>query len=107
MACAEGFVQVLPPRQWKDASGVGDAVALDDHSAVVDGVVGEEDGFEHFGRGFAIHNQARFDGFAQLDGLFDCDQRPDAHIGQALDGLNDDLDVLALLMGRGEERQVA
>ena len=36
----------------------------------------------------------------QLTGLLNGDERADAHVGQALDGLGDDLDVLAL-RGRG------
>ena len=43
----------------------------------------------------------------KLDGLFDGDERADVHVGQALDGLDDDLDVFALLVRAGEERQVA
>ncbi len=104
---AERFVQVLPLGEREDAGGEGDAVAFDDDAAVVNGVVREEDGFQHLRRGLAIHGDAGLDGFLELDGLLDGDERADAHVGQALDGLDDDLDVLALLVGGGEERQVA
>ena len=46
-------------RERKNARGVGDAVALDDDAAVVNGVVRKENRFQHFRRGFAIHADAQ------------------------------------------------
>src|SRR5439155_15952845 len=45
--------------------------------------------------------------FFELDGLFDGDQAADAHFSEPLDRLNDDFDVLALLVNRHENRQIA
>ena len=39
--------------------------------------------------------------------MLDGDEGADADIGEAFDGLNDDLDVFPLLAGGGEEGQVA
>ena len=97
----------VPLRQRKNARGVGDAVALDDDAAVMNGVVREKNRLQHFRRGVAIHLDAGLDGLLQLDGLLDGDERADFHVGQAFDGLDDDLDAFALFARGGEERQVA
>ena len=97
----------VPLRQRKNARRVGDAVALHDDAAVVDRVVREENGLEHFRRRVAIHLDAGLDGLLQLDGLLDGDERADFHIREPLDGLDDDLDAFALFARAGEERQVA
>ena len=73
----------------------------------MDGVIREKDGLQHLGRRFAIYQQPRFDRLLQADGLFHCDQGADSDVGQALDGLDDDFDILALFVGGREERQVA
>ena len=69
----------------------------------MNGVIGEENGFQHFRGGLAIHQQAGFGGFLQIDGLLDGNEGADAHLGQALDGLDDDLDVFPLFAAGGEE----
>ncbi len=100
-------VEVLPLGQRENAGREGDAVSFDDDAAVMDGIVGKENGFQHFRRGLAIHRHAGFGGFLQLDGLLDGDERADADFGQALDGLDDDLDVFALFAAGGEKRMGA
>ena len=107
MPCAERFVQVLPLGEREDASREGNVVAFNDNPPVVDGVVWEEDGLQHFRGGLATDRDTGFNRALQVNGLLDGDQRADAHIGQALNGLDDDFDILALLMGGAKERQVA
>jgi hypothetical protein len=68
---------------------------------------GKENRLQHFRRGVAIHRHAGLDGLLQLDGLLDGDERADFHLGQAFDGLDDDLDAFALFARGGEQRQVA
>src|SRR6266404_9932131 len=84
MPCSQRLVEVLPLRQWKDASRICYAVALNDDPSVMYGVVRKEYRFEHFRRRLAIHLDARFNGFLELDGLFNRDQGADAHVCQAL-----------------------
>ena len=89
-------------RQGENAGGEGNPVPSDNDAAVVDRVIGKENCFQHFGCSLAIHGQAGFRGFLQIDGLFDGDQRADAHFGKTFDGLDDDFDVLPLLTAGGE-----
>src|SRR5436190_22852425 len=106
MARAERFVKVLPLGEWKNTSGIRDAIAFENNAAVMDGVIREENRFEHFRRGFAIDPDAGLDGFAQLDGLFDGDEGADANVGETFDRLDDDLDIFALLAGGGEDGEI-
>src|SRR5258707_3908938 len=107
MPGAERLIQILALSERENAGSVGDAVTFENNSAVVNGIIWKENGFQHLGRGLAINENAGFDGFEQIDGLLDGDEGTDADIGKALDGLDDYLNVLALLMCGGEERQIA
>ena len=102
MARAERLIQIAPLRQRKNTRGIGDTVALDDDAAVMNGIVRKENRLQHFRRDVAIHLDAGLDGFLKLDGLLYGDEGSDLHVGEALDGLDDDLDAFALLVGAGE-----
>ena len=73
----------------------------------MDGVIRKKDGFEHFRAGLAIDDNPGFDGLLKLDRLLDGDESADADIGQALDCLNDDFDIFALLMGGRKQVEIA
>jgi hypothetical protein len=107
MAGTEGFAEVLTLGEWENAGGIGDPVPFDNDSPIMNGIVREEDGFEHFGRGFAVHENAGLNGFLELDGLLDGQQGPDADLREALDGLNNDFDIFALFVSGGEQGEVA
>ncbi len=106
MARAEGFVQVLAAREGKNAGRGNDAVSSDDHAAVVDGIVRKENCFQHLGRGHAVDGDARLNGLLKLEGLLDGDERADAHVGEAFDGLDDHFDVFPLFVRGLEEVEV-
>src|SRR4029434_7553564 len=97
MPRAKGLVQILPLRERENARGIRDAVALENDAAIVDRVVREENGLQHLGRRLAINPDAGFNGFLELDGLLDGDERADPDLGEAFAGLDDDFNVLALL----------
>src|ERR1035441_4626120 len=98
---------LLTPGKREDAGGKSNPIAFDDDPTVMDGVVRKEDRLQHLGRGFAINREAGFDSLLQPDGLFDRDEGADADFGQTLNGLDDDFNILALLMGGGKKRQIA
>ena len=50
---------------------------------------------------------ARLNRLLKLNGLLDRNERADLHVCQAFAGLDNDLNVLALLAGGGEEREIA
>src|SRR4051812_35727018 len=107
VAGAERFAEVLALGERENARGKSDAVAFEDHAAIMERVVWEENGFEHFRRGFAIDRDAGFDDFLEADGLFQGHDGADADFGKALDGLDDDFDIFALFAGGREPGEIA
>src|SRR5947207_7451215 len=99
-----GFVQNLPAVEGKNASRVPNPVPFNDHPSIVNGIVWEKNRFQHFGGGDAIDGNAGLDRFLELDGLLDGNQGANAHIGQTLDRLDYNFDVLQLFMGSLVER---
>ncbi len=98
VACAEGGIQIFTLSERENAGGVGDAISLDDDAAIVDGIVGEKDGFEHFRSCLAIHDDSGFGGLLKLNGLLDGDKGADADFRETFYGLNDDFDGFALFL---------
>jgi len=76
---------------------------LNNHAAVMDGIVGKENRLQHFRRRQAANGDAGLDGILQLNGLLDGDERADADIGQAFRRLDDDFDVFTLVAARISE----
>jgi hypothetical protein len=107
MARAERFVQVAPLRQRKNARGVGDAVALQRSRRRRGSRCSGKKSSPAFPASRRNPPDAGLDGFLQLDGLFDGDERADFHLRQTFARLDDDLDAFALFARAGEQRQVS
>src|SRR5665213_1964442 len=107
MARAERFVQIRPRRQRKNTRGIGDAVAFQNHAAVMDRVVRKKNRFQHFRRRGTIHRHTGLDGLEQLDGLLDGDERANFYFRKTFGGLHDNFNAFALLARAGKQRQVA
>src|ERR1041384_2537729 len=73
----------------------------------MNGIIGKENRFEHLGSRFAVHDNAGFHRFRQVNGLFNGNEGANAHVGEPLNCLDNDLNVFALLVGGNKKRQVA
>src|SRR5690606_2685136 len=104
---AEGFGEVLPLGQGKNAGGKRDSIADHDYTPIVNGVVREKNSFQHLGRGLAIDDYPGLDHLLKLDGLLNGDDCSDADFSHSFDRLNDDLNVLALFPDSVEQRKIA
>jgi hypothetical protein len=107
MARSQRLRQVAATRQRKDASRMRDAVALDDRATIMNRIVREENGLEHFRRGDAIDLDAGLDGFLQLDRLLDGDQGADPDIRKSFGRLHNDFDIFPLLVRRLEQWEIS
>ena len=103
----ERFIQILSLCKREDTGSLENAIAFEDHAAIVNRIVREENRFEHFRCRLAIHQHARFDRFIELNGLLDRDEPADPNFSQPFNRLNDDLDVFALLVRRHEDGQIS
>src|ERR1051326_7871187 len=107
MPGSERLIQVLALGEGENAGGKGNSISLNNDAAIVNRIVWEENGLNHFRSGFAIDHNAGFDNLLELNGLFDGNEGANPRLRQTFGGLNDHLDVLALLASRIEEREVA
>lgn len=95
MAGAELGHQQRIGGQRKEAGSRGDAIALNDDGAIVQGAAGMKDGAEQVARDDGVEIDAAFDEGAESDLAFDYDEGADAGLGEASDGEHDFLAELA------------
>ena len=78
--------------QRKEAGGRGDAVALNDHGAIVQGQAGLKDGKQKVARDAGVEAHAAFDEGAQADIALKHDERPGPMRGEFLHRQHDFVD---------------
>src|SRR5204862_2113945 len=104
MASSKGFVEILSLGERKNTRCKRNPIPFDNHTSIMNGVIREKNGLEHFGSRLAIHWNSRFDCLLKLDGLLDGYKRSDPHFSQSFDCLDDHFNIFTLFVRGGKQR---